>query len=215
MDAPLLPWQVHPALSRKRLETLAGLIRDVHADAVATHDWDKGDNRWSFGCRVYVRVKRAIVRASKEGTGYAWLRVGRNRGLGFLFAIDDVPLRVFSGAAQEPPARATRVSADEGMALQLSLLPHDDPSLGTTRFWRLFVQRGETLRVSAITLAQMDDAGTNYLAYPIALDAAPVLDVGAPAAVAHVDARPAAIDLTPPPVTARRVPDQHGRTAQP
>src|SRR3989304_6986551 len=98
------PWEVHSALEKERLKTLASTIRAVRHRSVELHQPEEGDGHWSLGCRIYERTINAIA---WESQNIPWLKVIRNN-LYFLMLIDGVPVRLHKGDIENPDFRVLR-----------------------------------------------------------------------------------------------------------
>lgn len=115
----LLPWQIHPALVEDRLRVCAQLLVNARRDALRLASVEMGDDSWSIGCRAYAFGRQRLRRAAERGT-HNWLTV-LDESHHFVFLIEDVPVRFFRGAADEPTARTLRRQAVEAQQLSLAL----------------------------------------------------------------------------------------------
>jgi len=114
-----MPWEIHPALSDDRLRVCARLLANARRDAVRMASPEMGDDSWSIGCRAYAFGRQRMRRAAEAGR-YNWLNVldGSHH---FVFLIEDVPVRFFRGAADEPTARTLRRQVIEAEQLSMAL----------------------------------------------------------------------------------------------
>ncbi len=80
---------------------------------------EMGDDSWSVGCRAYAFGRQRLQRTAAAGT-YNWLNV-LDQSHHFVFLIEDVPVRFFRGAADEPTARTLRRQVVEAEQLSLAL----------------------------------------------------------------------------------------------
>lgn len=118
-DSQLLPWEIHPALSEDRLRVCARLLANARRDAVRMASPEMGDDSWSIGCRAYAFGRQRLQRAAERGA-YNWLTV-LDQSHHFVFLIEDVPVRFFRGAADEPTARTLRRQMIEAEQLSMAL----------------------------------------------------------------------------------------------
>jgi hypothetical protein len=96
------PWDVDPALKRKRLLLLAQVAVNVRNQALAEANRALGDTNWGIGCKAHERFVHAVEKLAI--TERAWLRVHRD-GLSFTSFIEGVPVRAYRGEADHPSAR--------------------------------------------------------------------------------------------------------------
>ncbi len=115
----VLPWEIHPALTDERLRFCARLLANARRDAVRMASPEMGDDSWSVGCRAYAFGKQRLQRTAEART-CDWLTVldGSHH---FVFLIENVPVRFFRGAADEPTARTLRRQVIEAEQLSLAL----------------------------------------------------------------------------------------------
>ena len=115
----VLPWEIHPALTEERLRFCARLLANARRDAVRMASPEMGDDSWSVGCRAYAFGKQRLQRTAEART-CNWLTVldGSHH---FVFLIENVPVRFFRGAADEPTARTLRRQVIEAEQLSLAL----------------------------------------------------------------------------------------------
>lgn len=149
------PWDIIPAFTLPRLQTLAKILVDTRQDALRDHDLSKGDTNWGLGCRVYERTCFAIELATKS---HEWLTV-LDHPLHFVFTLDGMPMRFGRGDADEPNPRLLRRGPNEQEAHQLALEFADDPGL-LNWLWRLIVEvDSDTLVVARVVLIQVSSDG--------------------------------------------------------
>lgn len=207
MNGDRLPWEIHPALTEPRLRLVARIIRDVRQDLMANvYNPDKGDDRWNMGCMAYRRQCHAIATASETAEA-DWLGILDDNGLRFIFSIEGVPLRFYSGDAEKrPPGNTLRVHAPELHARQLSLFSEQDES---EKVLRLIIEVDVEGLVEKITFVQINESGEVFDPYEIPLTGPVVLPM-------PTKAQP--VELDPPMVAARRKPieaeDTVGRAGQ-
>lgn len=115
----VLPWEIHPALTDERLRFCARLLANARRDAVRMASPEMGDDSWSIGCRAYAFGKQRLQRTAEART-CNWLTV-LDASHHFVFMIEDVPVRFFRGAADEPTARTLRRQVIEAEQLSLAL----------------------------------------------------------------------------------------------
>ncbi len=80
---------------------------------------EMGDDSWSVGCRAYAFGKQRLQRTAEART-HKWLTV-LDQSHHFVFLIENVPVRFFRGAADEPTARTLRRQVIEAEQLTLAL----------------------------------------------------------------------------------------------
>ena len=115
----VLPWEIHPALAAERLRFCARLLANARRDAVRMASPEMGDDSWSVGCRAYAFGKQRLQRTAEART-HKWLTV-LDQSHHFVFLIENVPVRFFRGAADEPTARTLRRQVIEAEQLTLAL----------------------------------------------------------------------------------------------
>jgi hypothetical protein len=163
--SPRLPWDFHPALTEDRLRLCARLLANARRDALALAAYEMGDDSWSGGCRAYAFGRHRLMRVAESGS-HGWLRV-LDDSHHFVFLIDDVPVRFYRGAADDPTARTLR--RQEVEARQLGLALGDDVAEGLV--FRLAVETTATGGVQRIVfLALRGEAGDAECAWPIPLE---------------------------------------------
>lgn len=145
------PWEIEPRLEMECLCELAGIIRDVRHKALQQHNPDEGDGPWGLGCRVYDRTINIIERKAQE---IPWLACIRKESLYFVMLVNGVPLRFYTGKADEPSARTLKQRFPELAVRQLEL-PFDQREW----VWRLAIETEDDGSVFQISLAQYDEDG--------------------------------------------------------
>ena len=115
----VLPSEIHPALTADRLRVCARLLANARRDAVRMASPEMGDDSWSIGCRAYAFGKQRLQRTAEART-YNWLNV-LDQSHHFVFLIENVPVRFFRGAADEPTSRTLRRQVIEAEQLSLVL----------------------------------------------------------------------------------------------
>lgn len=161
---PKLPWELHPALSEERLRICARLLANARRDALAMASYELGDDSWSVGCRAYAFGRHRLARAASTGQ-YNWLGV-LDESNAFVFLIEDIPVRFYRGAADEPTARVLRRHTEEAEQLSLAL---GDAALGLV--FRLAVETGEGGRVERVVfLALRGEEGEAVCVWPVPLE---------------------------------------------
>lgn len=145
------PWEIEPRLQMECLCALARIIRDVRHEALQQYNPDEGDGPWSLGCRVYERTINIVERRAQK---LSWLDCIRKESLYFVMLVNGVPLRFYTGKADEPSARTLRQRFPE-MAVRQLALPFDQREW----LWRLAVETEDDGSVFQIILAQYDENG--------------------------------------------------------
>jgi hypothetical protein len=150
-----LPWVKYPELTKKRLSTVAALIRIARESAVLRHDPASGDGPWGLGCSAYERTCFAIEQGAAE---HEWLSVlpDKEQHLRFAFAIGHIPFRLYRGEPGDPPSRYLATSYAEIHQRQLALdfgvtIPSDG-------ILRLAVETDATGRALRISLVELNEA---------------------------------------------------------
>jgi len=153
--------------SRKRLSTIADIIRRVRQDVVALHEPENGDGAWSLGCRAYERTCDAIKKAAVT---YEWLTIlPETSSLGFSFALGAVPCRFYRGDPEEPPYHYQTKSYGEIHHLQLCL-ELDRGFHSIDGVLRLAVETDGSGGVMAVTLVEMDEGGNAKETWQVPFD---------------------------------------------
>ena len=160
-----LPWEFHPSLTEERLRVCARLLANARRDALALAAYELGDDSWSIGCRAYAFGRTRLRRAAEAGS-HAWLRV-LDDSHHFVFLIDQVPVRFYRGAADEPTQRTLR--RQEAEAQQLGLALGVDVAEGL--IFRLAVEAGAAGGVERVVfLALRGEEGLAECAWSIPLE---------------------------------------------
>ena len=162
-----MPWDLHPSLTAERLRVCARLLANARRDAVAMASHALGDDAWSVGCRAYAFSRHRLQRAAEAGE-HAWLRVldGSHH---FVFLVEDVPVRFFRGAADDPTERTLRRQEVESKQLTLALGGAQAAENGLV--FRLAVETGSGGRVERVVfLALRGEADAVECFWPVPLD---------------------------------------------
>ncbi len=160
-----LPWDFHPALTAERLRLCARLLAHARRDALALAAYEMGDDSWSVGCRAYAFGRHRLKRMAGS-RAHAWLRV-MDDSHHFVFLIDQVPVRFYRGAADDPTARTLR--RQEAEAQQLGLALGTDMAEGLV--FRLAVETNANGGVERVVfLALRGEEGFAECAWSIPLD---------------------------------------------
>ena len=127
--------------------------------------YEFGDDAWSVGCRAYAFGRHRLARAASSGQ-HNWLGVLDDTNA-FVFLIEDVPVRFYRGAADEPTARMLRRHAEEAQQLSLAL----GDAAGEGLVFRLAVEMGEGGRVERVVfLALRGNEGEAICVWPVPLE---------------------------------------------
>jgi hypothetical protein len=165
-----MPWDLHPALTEERLRTCARLLANARRDALAMASHELGDDAWSIGCRAYAFSRHRLQRAAEAGD-HPWLRV-LDASHHFVFLIDDVPVRFYRGAADDPTDRTLRRQEIEGQQLSLALGKTEAVEDGLV--FRLAIETGEAGRVERVVfVALRGEADAVECFWPVPLEAEP------------------------------------------
>ena len=140
------------------------LLANARRDAIALAAYDIGDDSWSVGCRAYAFGKQRLKRVVAS---QPLLAAGDGRQLPFVFLIDQVPVRFYRGAADEPTVRTLRRQEAESQQLELAWGVQDAEGL----VFRLAIEIGVTGGVERIVfLALRGEEGQAECAWPVPLD---------------------------------------------
>lgn len=181
----LNPTEKYSPLTDERLSLLANALRDVRDETLKLYDPMGGDDAWSHGCRVYSRQRHRIALLSQE---HAWLTIVReDANLRFTFAIDGIPIRIYRGSPDDPPANY--LVTTYGELGQRQLFQHRD----TDKILRIAVETDSEGRVATVKLVELDRAGeaTGVYLIPFVVASSNVQRLEVPAV--HVEA----IELEP------------------
>lgn len=172
---PKLPWDFHPALTAERLQACARLLANARRDAIAMASEEMGDDAWSIGCRAYAFSKQRLRRTAEAGH-YPWLHILDESHL-FVFLIQDVPVRFYRGAADDPNARILKRQQVEAQQLSLALGSAEEDGL----LFRFAVETGERGQVARVVFLALRDEERTECFWPVPLEPAslPAAD-GAP-----------------------------------
>lgn len=165
---PSLPWDFHPALTEDRLRFCARLLAIARRDAVAMSSYEMGDDNWSVGCRAYAFGRQRLRRCAESGTT-PWLRI-LDESHHFVFLIEQVPVRFYRGAADEPTTRTLRRL--NGEAEQLSLALGQDVAADGLVF-RLAVETNAQGNVERVVFLALRGEDCPECFWPVPLDVAP------------------------------------------
>jgi hypothetical protein len=164
-SAARLPWDFHPALTDDRLRLCARLLANARRDALALAAYEMGDDFWSVGCRAYAFGRHRLKRIA-ESREHPWLRV-MDDSHHFVFLIEQVPVRFYRGAADEPTLRTLRRHEAESQQLGLALGMDEADGL----VFRLAVETNATGGVERVVfLALRGEEGRAECVWPITLD---------------------------------------------
>jgi hypothetical protein len=169
--SPVLPWDLTPALEQHRLVTVARVAVAVRNRAFSEADREAGDTNWGLACKAHERLMHALSRLSGE---HPWLTVVRE-GLYVMPLIDDVPVRLYRGAADHPGSRhleAVRLeyertrSARSQMAFDFMATAAD----GGPWYWLMAMETDAAGTVSRVVFVQANDAGETRHPWECPLD---------------------------------------------
>lgn len=147
------PWNKYPDLTGERLSVLAAEIRRVRRECAALYEPEKGDGRWSLGCRVYERTFFAIVQLA---SAFDWLTINPElQALRFSFAVGSVPLRFYKGDPNDPPSRYLELTEGEQNHHQYCFEFEGLPSVDT--ILRLAVDVDAAHEAAAVYLVEIDE----------------------------------------------------------
>lgn len=165
-----MPWDLHPSLTEERIRICARLLANARRDALAMASHELGDDAWSIGCRAYAFSCHRLQRAAEAGE-HPWLKVldGSHH---FVFLIDNIPVRFYRGAADEPTDRTLRRQEIEAQQLTLALGASEAVDDGL--IFRLAIETGEAGRVDRVVfLALRGEADAVECFWPVPLEVEP------------------------------------------
>jgi hypothetical protein len=147
------PWSKYPDLTEKRLSQLATEIRKVRRECAELYQPEKGDGRWSLGCRVYERTFFSIVQLASV---FDWLTINPElQALRFSFAVGSVPLRFYKGDPNDPPSRYLELTEGEQSHHQYCFEFEGIPTVGT--ILRLAVDVDVVHEAAAVYLIEINE----------------------------------------------------------
>ncbi|HVS12138.1 MAG TPA: hypothetical protein VMS76_19915 [Planctomycetota bacterium] len=117
----LPPWAIEPSLQLHRLKVVASVFETVWSEVYDLHEPSKGDSNWSLGCRAYSRTCSRLSHAARE-EHVDWLRILRDTGLEFLFAVGSVPFKFLRASPQRTVLRHRECGNPESDAREQLLL---------------------------------------------------------------------------------------------
>jgi hypothetical protein len=178
-----VPWEKYPSLTEDRLSTVASAIKDGRHSAVTDHEPSKGDDHWTLGCVAY---KRACFAISSIEPSHDWLKVLPEEQNRFTFSVGGVPLKFYTGTAEDPPSRSLAISYAELCSIQNCFDFGAAPD--AEHLLRLAVETDATGEVQRVILVELDAGNVaNIYTVPLKSEGGSVLpmktkpiDVGAP-----------------------------------
>ena len=186
------PWELHPALTRRRLIAVAAILWKVRLDAARDAKWDLGDSPWSIGCVAYDRSCHALANAAVRPGYRDWLSVKQTPHRAFLIKIGGIPLRFYRGdPSQEVPIKYAFASPLELFTIQESYDLFRSPK---SAYCRLVVEIDDLCEPISVTFCQVASGGdVAFNCWPIPVDE----DMGSHALD---DLREEAVEMPPPAV---------------
>jgi hypothetical protein len=153
-----LPSEITPAFTLDRLQVIARVIARVRRDALESHQPEKGDNAWTFGCLCYVRTCAAlsVLEASRE---HPWLQV-QFEGLACTILIEGVPIKFYKGDAERPSDRSLRLGLEQAiMQGKLAFLQAEHEAEREGWFWLMPIETHEDGTAARIAMLQTNRVG--------------------------------------------------------
>lgn len=147
------PWEYHPHLSEDRLVAIAKLIRRGRHDAVDSHNPRIGGNSWTRGCCAFQFGHFRILQAVVEQR-YAWLSI-IDDSMRLIFRIGAVPVRFYSGDAEDPTSKTCKVAEPEHNQLRLAF--PDEKTSDAPMIYRFAVEQDIDGSVLAIKFVGVRD----------------------------------------------------------
>lgn len=156
------PWDAHPDLTQERLQRLASAIVDVRDGVLLTHEPEKGDRSWGFGCRSLERQIEAIRNIANQDN---WLSIVQDSRR-FVFKIGQVPVRFYKGRATKPKANMLKQSYAELRQQQLAFPFNVDQDW----IWRFAIETdvlGTVVRIVMVEVSSTRGEVRSYWEIPI------------------------------------------------
>ena len=156
------PWDLNPVLQQDRLVALAHVAVSTRNRAFAEADRAAGDTNWGLACKAHERLMYALGRLAADGE-HPWLTVIRD-GLYWMPLVEDVPVRLYRGAADRPGARNL-----EAVRLEHARSQPERPQMAfdfmggaadeVPWYWLMAMETGADGMVSRVVFVQANDAG--------------------------------------------------------
>lgn len=131
------PSDFHPHLTEERIALIAQLINQAYYEAQNHRLPEKGDTRWSLGCRRY-EWARYNIRNSVGLNEFRFLSLLEDEGTKFTMLVGDVPVR-FKRTDVENPDKAVfhQYLAEEQQLSLLEFAGFEDPCALS---WRILIE---------------------------------------------------------------------------
>lgn len=152
------PSEITPAFTTERLRIVADVIVRVRRDALESHQPEKGDNAWTFGCICYARTVASLawLEASKQ---HDWLRIEMD-GLACTILIEGEPIKFYKGDAEHPSDRSLCRGLDQAILQgKLAFLKDEQDAETEGWFWLMAIETHEDGTVASIAMLQANRAG--------------------------------------------------------
>ena len=146
----LKPWDKHRDLTNERLVRVESVLVDVREDALLSHEPEKGDGLWGYGCRAHERQIDAIKKLAGEVDWLTVLEDGRH----FVFMIGKVPVRFYKGSANRPKPNSLQQRVPEINAQQQAFSFAQNQKW----LWRFAIETEATGKVSRIVVVAVSIA---------------------------------------------------------
>jgi hypothetical protein len=191
VPAPLLPWELNPALLQDRLEAIAHVAVATRNRAFAEADRAAGDTNWGLACKAHERLMFALTTLVNRGT-YPWLGLVRE-GLYLMPLVDGVPIRLYRGDAERPASRhldAVRLEHErwQATAPQMAFDFMAGASVDGPWYWLMAMETDAAGMVTRVVFVQANDAGQTRQPWECPLEA-PRVDEKVPPVVRLADKR--------------------------
>ena len=132
-----LPVSFHSDLTEDRITKIGNLIITAYHESLEFFNEDKGDDRWTHGCRRYKWACKNI-REAIDADGYGYLSLLEDTGNKFIFLIGEVPVKFKCTNPEDPNENVLKQSQSEMQ--QLSLLEYGDIKHPGQLVWRMAVE---------------------------------------------------------------------------
>lgn len=167
MARKILPVDIHPDLTRSRLEAIAELLQSVRDKVINKREINCGDDAWSVGCRAYSWTRSAISEAASTDPKFIpWLKVLEDKGLYFTFTIGAIPIKFYRGSPDHLPNKTSYFKAQEFLARQYAFPSMKEENSFVFRF---IIETDSSLKIKTVTLVQIGIGGSIINSWPIQL----------------------------------------------
>lgn len=186
------PSDFHPDLQEESIAKLAQLIAQAFADSLDYRLPERGDTRWSHGCRRYDWA-RYNIRVAVGAPGFDFLTMLEDQGRKFTFKIGKVPVKFKRTDANNPDKSIFRQYELE--AKQLSLLKFAGIQDPCELSWRILVEDDIEGDVVRVVFVGADENGNTKCFWEVPHEKFAPKVVGLSTAEESVELKPASVKL--------------------